>query len=101
MSLKKTKIYPITQRLKWQLRNEVDALTLQYFTNNKFGKSVTTETKKSSDLFTSSERKFYKNCSKNVNTKKLAKQPNLNPKKDGKSIKGFAPEAGPGPWGPP
>ena len=42
------------------IKDEVDALTLQYFINNKFEKSVTSDSGCSSAVITSSERKFYK-----------------------------------------
>ncbi len=42
------------------IKNEVDALTLQYFVNNKFEKSIAPENDKSGLVITSVERKFYK-----------------------------------------
>lgn len=42
------------------IQNEVDALTLQYFVNNKFEKSIAPESEKTGVVVTSAERKFYK-----------------------------------------
>ena len=42
------------------IKNEVDALTLQYFVNNKFEKSVNPENNQTDVVVTSAERKFYK-----------------------------------------
>ena len=42
------------------IKNEVDAITLQYFINNKFGKSISSENENPSLTVTNTERKFYK-----------------------------------------
>jgi hypothetical protein len=42
------------------IQNEVDALTLQYFVNNKFEKSIAPDSEKTGLVVTSAERKFYK-----------------------------------------
>lgn len=42
------------------IKNEIDALTLQYFVNNRFEKSVNPETNHSTITVSSEERKFYK-----------------------------------------
>ena len=42
------------------ISNEVDALTLQYFVNNKFEKSVNPDSIKNNSGITTAERKFYK-----------------------------------------
>ena len=42
------------------IKNEVDAITLQYFVNNKFGKSISSENENLGEMVTNAERKFYK-----------------------------------------
>jgi hypothetical protein len=42
------------------IKNEVDAITLQYFVNNKFGKSISLENDNLSSTVTNADRKFYK-----------------------------------------
>ena len=47
------------------IKNEVDALTLQYFINNKFERSIAPDNEEV--VISSSERKFYKK--RNINNK--------------------------------